>query len=100
VITVNKNTSPSNSGTDASDPSHLLHYIRAKNFVLAEFLELDASLKLSGNILRVVPQSDTSRDYLSDEQDALSALATEYYGRPITMQMEPIEPDDAQVAAT
>jgi hypothetical protein len=56
-------------------------------------MELGAGLELSGNVLRVIPRSDIYIGYLSDHQETIAALASEFYGRPIGVQLAPASAD-------
>ena len=80
----------------SADLPELRAYLRSKKAALAGFMELGAGLELSGETLKVIPRTDIYIRYLSDHQETITALASEFYGRPIVVELGEAAPADAQ----
>jgi DNA polymerase III subunit gamma/tau len=104
------NASSPDSSQTAPDLPELREYIRQKKAALAGFMEMGATLALSGDNLRVVPRSDIYIRYLNDNKSTIAVLASEHYGRPIKVELAqpaaeespappPVAPQPAQKAA-
>ncbi len=65
----------------------LRDHIRRRRAALAGFLEQGATLALEGDLLRVIPLNDIYIRYLNDNRASIGALASEFYGRPIRVEV-------------
>jgi DNA polymerase-3 subunit gamma/tau len=65
----------------------LRDFIRSRRAALAGFMEQGASLKIDGDLLTVTPRSDIYVRYLTDNRNLIGELASELYGRRITVEM-------------
>jgi DNA polymerase-3 subunit gamma/tau len=65
----------------------LRDFIRARRAALAGFMEQGADLRMSGDIVTVVPRNDIYVRYLSDNRGVIADLASELYGRRIKVEM-------------
>ncbi len=63
------------------------NFIRARHATLAGFMELGASLTISGELLTVIPRSEIYSRYLSDNLAAIGKLAAEFFGRDIRVKI-------------
>jgi DNA polymerase-3 subunit gamma/tau len=75
----------------------LRDFIRGRRAALAGFMEQGAALRMSGDIVTVIPRNDIYVRYLSDNRGAIADLATELYGRRIKVEMG--DPDGTAPAA-
>ena len=73
----------------------LRNHIRAGGAALAGFMKLGAGLELDADVLRVVPHSDSFTRYLNDNRSTISALASEFFGRPIEVEVTAPAADDS-----
>jgi len=67
-------------------------HIRARKAALAGFMENGAALSLEDDLLRITPTSPIYLRYLADNRTAIGELAAEFYGRPMRVELAPIEP--------
>ncbi|HXD90682.1 MAG TPA: DNA polymerase III subunit gamma/tau, partial [Candidatus Binataceae bacterium] len=65
----------------------LRDFIRGRRAALAGFMEQGAALRMSGDIVTVVPRNDIYVRYLSDNRGTIAELASELYGRRIKVEM-------------
>ncbi|HYA36375.1 MAG TPA: DNA polymerase III subunit gamma/tau [Candidatus Binataceae bacterium] len=71
----------------ATDLPDLRTHIRNRRPALGGFMEQGARLALVGDTLSVAPRSDIYTRYLNDNRAAIAELATEFYGRPMKVEM-------------
>jgi hypothetical protein len=83
-------TDKNDSDDGSADLPELRAYIRSKKAALAGFMELGAGLQLVGDVLRVMPRSDIYVSYLNGRQVEIAALSSEFYGRPIVVELAPV----------
>jgi hypothetical protein len=71
--------------SNQADLPDLRDFIRGRRAALAGFMEQGASLKLTGDTIAVIPRNDIYVRYLSDNRNAIAELASELYGRRISV---------------
>lgn len=69
----------------------LREYIRTRRAALAGFMEQGASLVLNGDLLTVTPRNEIYIRYLNDNRKILAEYASEFYERPITVKLNPLD---------
>ena len=77
----------------------LREHIRARRAALWGFMEGGAALALDGDGLTVTPLKDIYLRYLSDSRAVIAELATEFFGRPIRVEIGGVD-SPAPVAAS
>lgn len=70
-----------------NDMPELRAHLRARRPALAGFMEQGAALALDGDLLSVSALSAIYVRYLSDNRALLAELASEFYGRPIRVEV-------------
>jgi DNA polymerase III subunit gamma/tau len=65
----------------------LREHIRARRAALWGFMEGGAALALTGDALTVTPLKDIYLRYLSDSRAIIAELASEFFGRPIRVEI-------------
>ncbi len=70
-----------------SDLPDLRAHIRARRAALAGFMEQGAALSLAGDTLTVSARNDIYIRYLTDNRATLAELASEFYGRPLKVEL-------------
>jgi DNA polymerase III subunit gamma/tau len=65
----------------------LREFIRNRRAALAGFMEHGAGLALDGDVLKVSARNEIYVRYLNDNRGAIGELASEFYGRPIRVEM-------------
>jgi hypothetical protein len=60
-------------------------FVSSRRAALAGFMQQGASLRLRGDSLTVIPRNDIYVRYLSDNSSVLAELASEFFGRPMTV---------------
>jgi Abortive infection C-terminus len=71
----------------------LRDFIRSRRAALGGFMQQGASLNLlDGDLLTVTPRSNIYERYLRDNRNVIAELASEFYGRPIKVELV-ITPD-------
>ena len=71
----------------AADLPDLRAHIRNRRAALGGFMEQGARIALDGDTLSVAPRSDIYTRYLSDNRATIAELASEFYGRPMKVEM-------------
>jgi DNA polymerase-3 subunit gamma/tau len=65
----------------------LREHIRARRAALWGFMEGGAALAMAGEVLTVTPLKDIYVRYLSDSRAVIAELASEFFGRPIRVEI-------------
>jgi len=71
----------------ASDLPDFREHIRSRRAALAGFMEQGALLTFENNILKVFPRNDIYVRYLADNRQAISELATKFFGRAVKVEL-------------
>jgi DNA polymerase-3 subunit gamma/tau len=74
-------------GSTKPDLPELRDFIRTRRAALAGFMEQGASLILTGDVLTVNARNDIYIRYLSDNRATIAELGTEFFGRPIKVEV-------------
>jgi len=82
---------------EADDLPDLREFIHGRRAALYGFLVKGASLRMDGDSIILTPRNDIYIRYLNDNRGVIAALATEFYGRP--MKVELAQTFKPQVAA-
>ncbi|HLH77746.1 MAG TPA: DNA polymerase III subunit gamma/tau [Candidatus Binataceae bacterium] len=92
--------SPARPGVNQALPE-LREHIRARKAALAGFMENGATLRLDDDLLRIIPASSIYVRYLADNRGVIGELAAEFYGRPIRVELAPVDASggDAGIAS-
>jgi len=84
----------------AADLPELRDFIRQRKAALAGFMEHGAALRLEGDVLQLTPRSDIYVRYLTDNRSTIAQLATELYGRSISVSIRQTSPGASPHPAT
>lgn len=82
-----RNPAPDAPPPGGGELSDLRDFIRGKRAALFGFMEQGASLRMSGDVITVIPRSDIYIRYLSDNRNVIAELASELYGRRIKAEI-------------
>lgn len=86
-------TASAPAGPDLPD---LRAHIRSRRAALAGFMEQGAALSLAGDTLTVTARNDIYIRYLTDNRATITELASEFYGRPLKVEL--VTGTDAPIA--
>jgi hypothetical protein len=75
------------SGAIGSHLPKLREFIKTRRAALAGFMEQGAILQLNGDELAVIPRNDIYVRYLTENRKAIADLASEMFGRKITVEI-------------
>jgi len=84
----------------ATDLPELRDFIRQRKAALAGFMEHGAALSLEGDVLQLTPRSDIYVRYLTDNRQTIAQLATELYGRAISVSTRQTSPSSGPQPVT
>jgi hypothetical protein len=75
------------STAEGPDLPDLRAHIRSRRAALAGFMEQGAALSLAGDTLTVAARNDIYVRYLTDNRATIAQLASEFYGRPLKVEL-------------
>ncbi len=86
-VAVSASAPPASASTAARDLPAFRDHIRSRRAALAGFMEQGAGLAIESDVLTVFPRNDIYVRYLADNRAVVAELASEFFGRPIKVEL-------------